>query len=99
MKKKTKNKLPEFFKPILWSYDFSKVSPQKNKKAIIINTINYGDLCHWRWIAKFYGKPAVKKVLSQVSVSEIRPRAKKLSAAIFNIKKFDYAPRGSKRKA
>lgn len=43
MKAKTRNlNLPLFFKPLFWSYKFPLMDPQKNKKRIIIDTINYG---------------------------------------------------------
>ena len=87
-------KLPEFFKPILWSYDFPAIDSEKNKKVIIVNTINYGDLKHWHWLIQHYGKEAVKDVLEQIPSSEIRPRALCLATTIFSIKNFNYAPRG-----
>ncbi len=86
-------KLPLFFKLILWSYDFSSAASGMDKKYIIINTINYGDLKHWRWIIKTYGKNVIKKILSHTALSELRPHVVKLVALIFNIKKFRYARR------
>ena len=87
-------KLPEFFKPILWSYNFPAIDSEKNKKVIIVNTINYGDLKHWRWLMQHYGEDTIKEILEQIPSSEIRPRALRLAAAIFSIKNFNYAPRG-----
>ena len=87
-------KLPEFFKPLLWSYNFPQIDAEENKKTIIINTINYGDLAHWRWIIKNYGKKTVTEVLSNVPVSELRPGAKKLASVVFGIKSFNYERRG-----
>lgn len=87
-------KLPEFFKPILWSYDFPTIDSEKNKKVIIVNTINYGDLEHWHWLMQYYGKEAVRDVLEQIPSSEMRPRALRLATAIFSIKNFNHAPRG-----
>lgn len=88
--------LPDFFKPIMWSYDFSKIDAEKDKKTIILNTINYGDLKHWRWIEKRYGQPIIQEILGNMSVTEIRPKVLKLVALIFSIKDFNYAPRGTK---
>lgn len=89
-------KLPEFFKPLLWSYNFSKIDTEKNKKVIIVNTINYGDLDHWEWIIKNYGKEVISEVLSDVPVSELRPGARKLASVVFGIKSFNYERRGVK---
>lgn len=88
--------LPSFFKPILWSYDFSKINPEKDKESIIIQAINYGNLQHWRWLVKFYGTEEVREVLTKTPATEIRPRAQRLSSIIFSIKKFNYAPRGTR---
>ena len=62
--------MPEYFKPIMWSYDFNAIDPTKDKKTIIINAINYGDLKHWKWMIKFYGREAITEVLK-------RPRGRK----------------------
>ncbi len=95
MKNKKLNKLPSFFKPILWSYLFNSIDLQKDKKTIIINSINYGDLKHWRWIVKYYGKKEVKKVLMTIPFTEIRPRIIPLVSLLFSINKYNYAPRGN----
>lgn len=88
--------LPDFFRPILWSYDFSAIDPAKDKKTIIINTINYGDLVHWRWIGEYYGQEEIKKILERVPASEIRPRVLKLASLFFYLDNLNYAPRGIK---
>ena len=92
-----KKSLPPFFKPVLWSYDFSAVDPEKNKEVIIINSINYGDLQHWRWINQFYGQRAIRETLSRISAAELRPGARRLAAIIFSVKNWNDAPRGVKR--
>ncbi|MFH1677918.1 MAG: hypothetical protein ABH888_03850 [Patescibacteria group bacterium] len=95
MKSKNTTKLPSYFKPILWSYDFSKIMPVKNKKTIIVNSINYGNLKHWKWLIKFYGKNNIKKILTSIPATEIKPRSRRLASLIFSIKKFNYASRGT----
>lgn len=98
MKLKKNKKIPSYFKPLLWSYDFSKINPAKSKKRIIINTINYGDLKHWRWLTRFYGAKEVKKILSHLPVTEIKPRNRRLASLIFKIKDKDYVYKGIRRK-
>lgn len=88
--------LPEYFRPLLWSYDFSLINPQKSKRTIIVNTINYGDLKHWRWIVQFYGREEVRKTLIEIPATEISLRTRRLASLIFDIDKFNYAPRGFK---
>ena len=86
-------KLPEYFKPILWSYDFSKINVHKDKEIIIINSVNYGDLKHWRWIAAFYGKAEVAKALGNRPASEIRSRVLPLASLLFGVTNWNYVPR------
>ena len=95
VKKNKQNKLPLFFKPILWSYNFNSIDIEKNKKVIIINAINYGDLKHWRWLIKYYGKENVKEILMKVPFTEIRLRIVPLVSIMFSIDKFNYAFRSN----
>ncbi|MFH1175658.1 MAG: hypothetical protein V1698_02965 [bacterium] len=87
--------LPDFFKPILWSYDFSAMNPKKQSKTIIINAINYGNLNHWRWIIKYYGKDKIKEILQKIPTTEIKPKTRRLAEIIFSIDKFNYVPRSA----
>lgn len=93
--KKRKKTLPSYFKRILWSCDFESVDPAKDKKTIIVNAINYGDLKHWRWLVEFYGKEAVVNVLKTIPATEMRRGARNLAGALFSINKFNYEIRSS----
>lgn len=92
---KSANSLPDFFRPLMWSYDFNLLDLEENKRTIILNTINYGDLKHWRWIAKHYGKDEVKKVLESIPAWALRNRVRKLVSLIFS-PDLNYASRGVK---
>lgn len=89
-------KLPEIFRPLLWSYRFEEINPAAHQKEIIINAINYGDLKHWRWLTAHYGHTGVRRVLTSVPVTELRPHIRKLVGMFFGIadKEFRHAPRG-----
>lgn len=89
--------LPETFKSLLWSYDFLTLDVEKDKKTIVVNTINYGDWGHWRWIARFYGKETIRRLLMTIPASEFRPRVRILAGLLFSIKVFNHAPRGAHR--
>lgn len=94
MKAKTRNsKLPLFFKPLFWSYKFPLMDPQKNKKRIIIDTINYGGWKHWVWIIKFYGEKEVKRIIEETPRTEFRAPALKLISLLLGIKNLKYASR------
>ena len=87
--------LPETFRPLLWSYNFSRIDPLKHKKTIIIQALNYGTLAHWRWIVQSYGREGVRDVLTHVPASEIKPRSLRLASLVFGVERFNYAPRGT----
>jgi hypothetical protein len=87
--------LPETFRPILWSYDFERIDPVRNRKTIIIQAINYGTLNQWRWLARTYGRDGVRETLETVPATALRAPARRLAALIFDVDQFNYAPRGS----
>lgn len=97
--KKLISKLPNYFKFLLWSYDFSRIDPREDMERIIINTINYGEWRHWQWITKHYGKEKVKKVIKSIPQSEFRERALGLISLLLGIKKLKYVSRGAKIRA
>lgn len=91
-----KNQLPRYFKPIFWSYQFSKLDPERDQKVIIIQTINYGNLRQWKWIKDYYGIKAIRNVLGKIPATEVRYPALKLASLLFKVYSFNYAPRGFK---
>ena len=91
------NTLPISLKPVFWSYDFKKLRPDKDKRRIIINVINYGKWRDWQWLVDYYGKDEVRKNIEILQVNEFRPGALKLISLLLNIRKFNYAPRGIRR--
>ncbi len=95
-----KQKLPEGFKPLMWSYDFSKIDPDKDKETIIINTVNYGFWEQWKWLADYYGINRLKNIITEIPESEFRnDRALRLISLILGIKKMKYENRGIKIQA
>ena len=97
---KTKNsKLPLFFKPLFWGYDFNSIDPVRNKKLVIVNALNYGDLRQWRWLVKRYGRKNLRETISLIPRSEFRKHVVKLIELLFNIKEFKYASRNAKTRA
>lgn len=100
MRTKIKNsKLPPFFKPILWSYNFPRVDPEEDVERIIVNTINYGDWEHWQWIVNHYGRNKVKGIIENIPASEFRKGSFRLISLLLDIKKMKYASRGAKIRA
>ena len=95
---KQKLRLPEFFSPLLWSYDFSSIDLERDKQRIVINTINYGQWKHWQWIVNYYGEENIKQFIEDTPISEFRPRALKLISILLGIKDLKYESRSDKLK-
>jgi len=95
---KQKLRLPEFFSPLLWTYDFPSIDLERDKNRIIINTINYGRWRHWQWIVNYYGGENIKQFIEDTPISEFRPRALKLVSILLGIKNLKYASRSDKLK-
>ena len=87
--------LPDSFKHLFWSENFSELDADADKRKIIVNTINYGELEHWRWISETYGKDQVAQLLSELPVTELRERVRPLAKILFEVLSFNHAPRGS----
>jgi hypothetical protein len=95
--KANKHGLPEIFRPLLWSYRFEDIDPVAHEQEVMINTINYGDLEHWRWLINRYGVLEVKRVLTTIPVTEIRRHVRRLVSILFGISEheFNHTPRGA----
>ena len=90
-----KAKLPSSFKQIYWWGDASKLNPNKDKKTIVVQVINYGGWEHWQWMINRYGKARLKKIIEEIPASEFRPAALALATVLFNVKKIKYASRSA----
>ncbi len=88
-----KAKLPEYFRPLMWSYRFEDVDAEEDKRTIIVNSVNYGDLQHWHWLFNHYGKSTLKTMLANIPFSEFRPGAIKLMGLFLNLNRLNYASR------
>jgi hypothetical protein len=87
--------LPETFRPLLWSYDFSRIDPLRHKKTIIVQVLNYGTLAQWRWLVESYGRDGIRGTLAHISASEIKPRSRRLASLLLGVEHWNYAPRGT----
>lgn len=91
----THSAIPDFFRPVLWSYDITRLDAKKDKELLITHAINYGNLQHWRWIATEYGRDTVRAFLEKTPVDVLRPRVRRLAALVFDIQAFNHAQRGA----
>ena len=100
MKTKTRSsRIPQFFKPLFWGYDFNSIDSMRNKNLVIVNALNYGDLRQWKWLVKRYGRKNLRETISLIPRSEFRKHVVKLIELLFNIKEFKYASRSAKIRA
>lgn len=90
--------MPESFRHLLWSYRFSEVDPYEHKRAIIVNTFNYGDLDQWRWLVKTYGRKQLKKTIESLAASEFRKHIRVLLSLLLGVR-FKHASRSDKIRA
>jgi len=94
MENAQRQKLPEVFRPLFWSYDFDALDLDTDKKIIVLNVINYGNLEHWQWINGYYGSKGVREILEKVPATEIKKRSGRLAELLFDLK-LNHAPRGA----
>lgn len=89
-----KHGLPEMFRPLLWSYRFEDIDPDVHFHELVVNTINYGTLQHWRWLQEHYGRERLQEILKDCLETELNRESKNLAKVLFNIRYFRHA-RGS----
>jgi hypothetical protein len=77
-------KLPDYFRSILWSYDFEKCDPEKMQNTIIKQAIHYGDIDHLKWIRFFYGSDVVMSVITALPKTELPEKSFNLASLIFS---------------
>lgn len=95
-----KQKLPKDFRFLMWGYDFNKIDPGKMRDRIIVNTLNYGNWRQWKWLADYYGRQQLKKIIQEIPKSEFRNyRALHLISLILGIQKMKYENRSVKIQA
>lgn len=87
-------KLPESFKPLLWSLKWDALDTEKDKEDIIVAAVNEGNLEHWRWIIETYGKEEIRRVLAKRLETEFHPESRNLAKVIFSIPHFRHARGG-----
>jgi len=82
-----KRQPPEMFRPLLWGLKWSAIDIWEHRHDIILNTVNYGSLKHWRWIIRAYGKEEIRRVLQKRLVTEFHSGSLNLARVIFSLSK------------
>lgn len=89
-----RQRVPQSFRPLLWSLRWKDIDVNEDKEDIIVNTINDGSLEQWRWLVATYGKDGIRAVLQKRLATEFHLESRRLASVIFG-NSFAYARRNS----
>lgn len=87
--------IPPLVRPLLWSYDVARMDAERDRAVIIAAIVNYGDLIHWQWMIRRYGKAGVREALMPLPAGALRAPAQRLAKIVFGMESFFYAPRSA----
>ncbi|MEA3273287.1 MAG: hypothetical protein U9Q72_01680 [Patescibacteria group bacterium] len=79
--------LPKYLQPFLWSYEIAKLDPERHKKRIITNLLNFGDTQAIHWLFKTYNRPEIKVAVVDFLPGEWNKKSLNFWRLFFNIKK------------
>ena len=91
----SRNKLPDSFKPLLWSLKWDALDVDADKDDIIVAAVNEGTLDQWRWIIRTYGKATIQRVLEGRLETEFHLESRNLAKVVFSIPHFRHAREGA----
>ncbi len=80
------NTIPDFIKPFLWSYDFSEIDIQKDKKRIITNVLNLGTKDATNWLFSVYNKNDITEVIKNPFAGEWNKKSLHFWSFVFGVK-------------
>lgn len=80
------NNLPDFLKPFLWSYNFSKLEKETDKNTIIKNILNFGTKESTDWLFSNYKISEIKEIFQKSNINEWNKKSLNFWSLIFNIK-------------
>lgn len=62
--------IPKYLKPFLWSYNFNNLDVMRDRRLIIAQLLNYGDVNAVRWVIKQYGVDEVRQIANTIPVKQ-----------------------------
>lgn len=80
------SRVPGFLQSTLWSYDIRRMDPQRDKKLIIEQVLNYGTTDQVKWVFHNYSDQEIKEVVREPSRGIWWPEALNFWTTIFNLK-------------
>ena len=80
-----KNKIPQFLRPFLWSYDLSRMDLEKHKRIIIKNILDFGTRQATDWLRENSTEEKMKEVIRKSVRSEWSKKSINLWLLIYNV--------------
>lgn len=77
-------KLPEYFRPIMWSWKFDEIDIAAMQATITMQALNYGELRHWKWVAETFGIQAIKKIFNKNKKTNMEKHNADLVSLLFH---------------
>ena len=85
----SKNSLPDFLQPFLWSYDISTLEKRKNFRRIATNLLIYGDEKAISWLFSNFESDEIKSVIENPMKGEWDKKSLSFWSSIFDIQKYE----------
>ncbi|MBI2593150.1 hypothetical protein HYW44_00715 [Candidatus Daviesbacteria bacterium] len=79
--------IPESVKATLWSYDLNKIDPEKHKKLIISQVLNFGSLDAVSWLFANYSRQDIKDCALDTPLGAWDKKSLNLWALFLNLDK------------
>lgn len=85
--------LPQSVKATLWSYDLSQIDPQKHKKLIISQVLNFGSLGAISWLFSNYSAEEIKETAINLPLGSWDKKSLSLWLLYFKLDKSQFKNR------
>jgi hypothetical protein len=77
--------LPAIIKPFLWSYDFEALDPEKHKRMIVGQLLNFGTKEATDWLFSYYGKKTIADVAANIPLGSWNKKSLALWKLVLDI--------------
>jgi hypothetical protein len=77
--------IPSYVKPFLWSYDTKAISPEKDKRTIILNVLNLGTKEATDWLFRNYSFKEIKEAIRSTYEGEWGEKSLNLWRMVFKV--------------
>lgn len=85
--------LPQSVKATLWSYDLTQIDPEKHKKLIISQVLNFGSLDAISWLFGNYSSDDIKEVTINIPLGSWDKKSLNLWVLYFDLDKSQFKQR------